>query len=170
MPDTNDRVIYRTNLRNALTITIGLALVWSFAILTGLHNGASITDPRVPLGVVVWLILSTNFLFGFYGELDKEREKFSRVSYFIFRKSLKLDEIKEIRYQPMFVALSAYDRSIFVVGIHNGKQVNLHYFSSRNFSENTLAQMARDLKEAAPQIRYDAPAEALVKKYFPQAG
>jgi hypothetical protein len=105
-------------------------------------------------------------LFGFYGELDKERKTFSRVSYFIFRKSLKLDEIKEIRYQPMFMTLSAYDQSIFVVGIHNGKQVNLYYFSSRNFSENTLAQMARDLKEAAPQVRFDAPAEALVKKYF----
>jgi hypothetical protein len=89
---------------------------------------------------------------------------------FIFSKSLKLDEIKEIRYQPMFIAFSAYDRSIFVVGSHNGKQVNLHYSSSRNFSENTLAQMAHDLKEAAPLVRYDAPAEALVKKYFPQAG
>jgi hypothetical protein len=77
-----------------------------------------------------------------------------------------LDEIKEIRYQPMFVALSSYDRSIFVVGIHNGKQVNLYCFSGRNFSENTLAQMAHDLKAAAPHIRYDAPTEALVKKYF----
>jgi len=108
---------------------------------------------------------SSNFLFGLYGTLDMDRRVFSRTNFF-FKKMLALDEIKEIRYQPMFW-VSSYDRSIFVVGIHNGRQVNLYYFSNRNFGEKTIAQMAHNLKEAAPHIKYDPPAERLVKKYFP---
>ena len=159
------KIIYKTDRRNALTITIGLGLVWGFAIVYGLCNGVPITNPNIPIGILGWIIISSNFIIGFYGELDRKKRLFSRISWFFWREVLQLDEIKEVRYQPMFWICS-YDRSIFVVGIHNGRQVNLYYFSNRNFGEKTLAQIAHDLKEAAPHIKYDAPAEALVKKYF----
>jgi hypothetical protein len=169
MQKTEQKLIYKTD-RKLATIFMGLlGFGWAVAIISGLYNGASLTDPTILLGVIVWIALVIDNVFAFYGELNESKRTFSRVTHFVFRKTLALEEIKEIRFQPIF-AFSPYNRSLFVVGIHNGKQVNLYYFSDLNFSRQTLAQMAHDLKEAAPQIRYDAPAEALIKRYFPQAG
>jgi len=149
MQKTDGKIIYRTD-RKMTAIFMGLLGVsWAVAIISGLYNGASITDPRIPLGVTVWIILTIEMFFGLFGEFDKVNSVFSRVNYLALRRrSLKLDEIKEIRYQPIWI-FSSYTRSLFVVGIHNGKQVNLYYFSDLNFSRKTLAQMAHDLKYAA---------------------
>ena len=104
-------------------------------------------------------------MFGLYGTLDIDRRVFSRTD-FLFKTVLALDEIKEIRYQSMF-CVSSYDAPSLSLVFIIGRQVNLYYFSNRNFDEKTLAQLAHDLKEAAPHIKYDPPAEQLVKKDFP---
>ena len=165
MQETNNKIIYKTDRKLAVIFMGLLAFGWLVAIWSGLSNGASLSDIRIPMLIIGWLLLTVDQVFAFYGVFDKSAKTFSRVTHFVFRKTLALDEIREIRFQPVFV-FSAYNRSLFVVGIHNGKQVNLHYFSDLNFSRKTLAQIAHDLKEAAPHIKYDAPAEALVKKYF----
>ena len=165
METLRNKIFYRTTWTSGLEVALGLGLIWGALLAIGLHNGTPITNPNVPIVIAGWLILSTNLLFGFYGEFDTEKRIFYRVNYFVFNNHLALDEIKEIRYQPMFW-ISSYDRSLFVVGIHNGRQVNLYYFSNRNFSEKTLATIVRDLKQAGPEIRLDAPAEALFKRYF----
>ena len=167
MQEENEKTIYKTD-RGTTAVYMGLlGIGWGVAIWSGISNGASIFDPRIFFGILVWIVLTIEMFFGLYGEFDKTNSIFSRVNYLgLRRKNLKLDEIREIRYQPIFW-ISSYDRSIFVVGIHHGRQVNLYYFSNRNFSEKTLAKMAHDLKVAAPHIKYDSPAEALVKKYFP---
>jgi hypothetical protein len=157
---TTPTKIYTVNRREASFFLAILALAWGYAIWA--HPGPLDIFPVVFLSVL-FVAIAVGFLWGTYARNDLKKGIFTRVDYFLFRKQLNYDEIKELRYNPTWKAGSV-NRSLYIIGTQDGHQKTIN-FPNLGFSPKTIAAIAHDLKKAIPVLKTDDYTEALIKKY-----
>lgn len=148
------------------TVAITGFLLLSVASISAIvgHGDFRITDPIIILFIGFPLFVLVTSTYGTYADLDETRRVLSRTNGFVDKKILKLNEIKELKYQPTWKVGSS-NRSLYVIGVHNGLQKIID-FPNLGFSEKTIAQIARDLKAVIPALRTDPETEALIEKYY----
>jgi hypothetical protein len=112
---------------------------------------------------VFWVTFICSLMLGTYAELDKSHATFSRTNAFVWKKSLRLDEIKELKYEPTW-KIGTVNRSLYVIGVHGSSQ-SIIEFPNLGFSEKTIAKVARDLKSSISNLRVDSFTDALIAKY-----
>jgi hypothetical protein len=146
----------------AIIVATILIVIGLISAIIG-HGSFNPADPFIISIFVFWLAFICSFMFGTYAELDRTREIFSRTNAFVWKTSLRLDEIKELKYRPTWKVGTA-NRSLYVIGVHNGSQKIID-FPNLGFSEKTIAAIARDLKGEVRNLRIDSFTEALLAKH-----
>ena len=149
---------YKTDRKWAAFMTIG-----DIVLLTILWLSPTTYD-YLPTAFVVTVFFIAVSLWSFEGVyLTIENGKVCHINYFLIKKCFNIKDIDSIYYQPSW-SIGETARSLNIIDLSTGEQKDIS-LPNLGFSEKTLAQIARHLKQLNSFIKFDEHTEALVKKY-----
>ena len=147
---------YRMN-RVVVFVVAGIyMLTWVVAFASG--PKAFTIDSIFVLAGAIGILLFFDLAYG--TRLTLEDGVLSRTDYFFAKKSIAVEKISSINYQPTFI-LGKTNRSLYF--FQEDRERPRIEMSNTWFTKDTLKQIVRDLRAENPAIRLDQETEELVK-------
>jgi hypothetical protein len=136
----------------------GYTLAFFVAILSRPFPG--ITDPFVSLNIAFIIFLFSVLKFGFYCAFDQT--SFYRVSYFHFQRSIPVENINEMKFQPTYV-FGGYGRSLWIIGHDGSGTPTTIQMTDMAYTRPALVDIVKTLIRINSSIILDEDAKALLK-------
>lgn len=153
---------YKTNRKWAGMIAILLSL----AVIITLLSSKQPIESLILLVMLFFLFVSIDVFWGYYVLISNDQ--LNIVKSFIWKRKVNINLIQAIDYRQTFnlgESFAQYYKSLYIVWLQENGGAKMVNLPNDAFTEKTLAQIAKKLKDLNPRIELDKNTEELIKKY-----